>query len=194
MESIFDAVKVAVTLPDAARAYGYTPNRSGFIRCPFHQERTPSMKLYDRRFHCFGCGAHGTVIDFVGGLFSLTPLEAARKINEDFRLRLNDRPPDWTEQDRPRQLQEARDLFEGWKETMLNRLDSAIRIANLANYDELTDGEALALRYREALEYWAGILAHAPLDKQMDVFRDREGVERLCGRISQGTPTKSRTA
>lgn len=194
MNTLFDGVKAAVTLPAAAKTYGYTPSRSGFIRCPFHQERTPSMKLYDRRFHCFGCGAHGTVIDFVGGLFSLTPLEAARKINEDFRLRLDDRPPDWTEQDRHRQLQEARDLFEGWKETMLNRLDSAIRIANLADFGHLTDGEVLALRYREALEYWANILMHSPLSEQMELFRDRREVERLCEMVLSSTPGKSKTA
>lgn len=36
-------------------------------RCPFHPDRTPSFTIYadDRRFHCFGCGAEGDVLDFV---------------------------------------------------------------------------------------------------------------------------------
>lgn len=34
--------------------------------CPFHQERTPSMHLYDDgHYHCFGCGAHGDVITLI---------------------------------------------------------------------------------------------------------------------------------
>jgi len=35
--------------------------------CPFHDERTPSFTVSsDKQFyHCFGCGAHGTVIGFV---------------------------------------------------------------------------------------------------------------------------------
>lgn len=38
--------------------------------CPFHAERTPSFHLRERpgeigRFHCFGCGAGGSVIDYV---------------------------------------------------------------------------------------------------------------------------------
>lgn len=35
--------------------------------CVFHQERTPSMHVYvdERRYHCFGCGAHGDAIDLV---------------------------------------------------------------------------------------------------------------------------------
>ena len=43
------------------------------------------MKL-DDRFHCFGCGADGDVIDFVARMFGLSPREAAHKIIQDFGL------------------------------------------------------------------------------------------------------------
>ncbi len=35
--------------------------------CPFHEERTPSFRVYknDNHFHCYGCQAHGDVISFV---------------------------------------------------------------------------------------------------------------------------------
>ncbi len=35
--------------------------------CPFHQEKTPSFTVNEQKgfYHCFGCGAHGTAIDFV---------------------------------------------------------------------------------------------------------------------------------
>lgn len=35
--------------------------------CPFHNERTPSFTIFDddSRFHCFGCGATGDVVDFL---------------------------------------------------------------------------------------------------------------------------------
>jgi len=34
--------------------------------CPFHNERTPSFKVYpDGNWHCFGCNKNGDVIDFV---------------------------------------------------------------------------------------------------------------------------------
>ncbi len=32
--------------------------------CPFHGEKTPSFHVYEDHYHCFGCGAHGSVIDF----------------------------------------------------------------------------------------------------------------------------------
>lgn len=32
--------------------------------CPFHEEKTPSFYVYPDHFHCFGCRAHGSIIDF----------------------------------------------------------------------------------------------------------------------------------
>jgi DNA primase len=41
--------------------------RKVMIRCPFHNERTPSFVIFpDNGFKCFGCGVHGQgAIDFV---------------------------------------------------------------------------------------------------------------------------------
>lgn len=40
--------------------------RVTLIRCPFHNDRTPSCAIYpDNGFHCFACGKHGNnAIDF----------------------------------------------------------------------------------------------------------------------------------
>jgi len=58
-----------------------SPNRAGFIRCPFHDEKTPSCKIFkDNRFYCFGCGANGDVIDYAMKTFQLEFLPAVRKI------------------------------------------------------------------------------------------------------------------
>ena len=55
------------------------------ICCPFHEDRNPSMKV-DSRFHCFGCGADGDVIDFTAKLFQLSLRQAAEKLAADFGL------------------------------------------------------------------------------------------------------------
>ncbi|MDR2766329.1 MAG: DNA primase [Holosporaceae bacterium] len=41
--------------------------RDLFGLCPFHREKTPSFKVDTRLglYHCFGCGAHGDLINFV---------------------------------------------------------------------------------------------------------------------------------
>ena len=67
---------------EAARRYGTV--KHGFMRCPFHADRTPSLKLYGDHFHCFGCGAHGDVIDLTAGLLGCSKGEAARRLSADF--------------------------------------------------------------------------------------------------------------
>lgn len=85
--SIYTEVKEQLKLRDVAEYYGLHINKSGFTNCPFHQERTPSMKLYDDHFYCFGCQSSGDVITLVEKLFGLQPFEAAKKLKYDFGLK-----------------------------------------------------------------------------------------------------------
>src|SRR3954447_10703707 len=52
--------------------------------CPFHADRTPSFKVDTRRgtYRCFGCGAHGDVIDFLAAIEGLRPARAIRRARE----------------------------------------------------------------------------------------------------------------
>ena len=83
--NIFKNVKEQVSVRDAAEYYGLKPNRAGMIVCPFHPDKNPSCKV-DNRFYCFGCGAKGDVIDFVGNLYDLDAKRSAEKIATDFGL------------------------------------------------------------------------------------------------------------
>lgn len=52
--------------------------------CPFHEEKTPSFVVFPKTqsYHCFGCGAHGDVIDFLmrlDGLGFRDALDALRR-------------------------------------------------------------------------------------------------------------------
>ena len=62
-------IKSNVSIASVIRLYGYEPDSKGFMRCPFHHDPTPSLKLFDtgsrRGWYCFGCHAGGSVIDFV---------------------------------------------------------------------------------------------------------------------------------
>ena len=82
--NLFEAVKAAVTPRMAAERYGLPVRQGNMACCPFHNDRTPSMKLNEDYFYCFGCGAHGDVIDLTAQLFRLSPADAARKLAADF--------------------------------------------------------------------------------------------------------------
>lgn len=107
-----DVIKAALTMPQVAEVYGFTPTQSGFIRCPFHSggaERTPSLKLYDgqKGFYCYSCHAAGTVIDFTMRLFDVPFPEAVNKLNADFRLGLSLERPNRVEMSRVLQERQA---------------------------------------------------------------------------------------
>lgn len=47
---------------------------SGMVKCPLHEDRTPSMKVYDdvsRGWYCFSCAAGGSIYDLGGALYGL---------------------------------------------------------------------------------------------------------------------------
>ena len=90
--SLFQKIKSAITVPQAAKVYGMEPDRRGMVCCPFHSDSHPSMKLNDNYYYCFGCGATGDVVDLTAKLFVLNPRQAAEKLAHDFGLD-PDKPP-----------------------------------------------------------------------------------------------------
>lgn len=201
MSDVFLEVKERVALPEAARLYGYTPNRAEKISCPFHVERTPSLKLWQDHWYCFGCHEGGSVVDFTARLFGLSPLDAVAKLNADFSLGLPlGRPQtqqERAEADQRRHETEVRRHFEIWREETLTMLCSAIFIGNQAlkrSPDTWTQQETEAVRWLEVLEYWVDELEAGNLAAQIAIFRDREGVKRRCRRILDGTPQRSKLA
>ena len=82
--TIYESIKAAISVKQAAEHYGLKVSRSGMACCLFHHDRHPSLKLNEDYFFCFGCGAKGDVIDLVTRLFGLSSYEAAQKLAADF--------------------------------------------------------------------------------------------------------------
>ncbi len=81
-------IKDSLTMREVLERYGYQADRKGFMCCPFHNEKTPSMRIYDKDFHCFGCGEHGDIVSFVQKMFNLLFTDTLRKIDADFGLNI----------------------------------------------------------------------------------------------------------
>jgi DNA primase len=56
-----------------------------FGLCPFHSERSPSFTVNDAKgfFHCFGCGAHGDILDWWEKADGLSFVEAAERLRRE---------------------------------------------------------------------------------------------------------------
>ncbi|MBR4022002.1 MAG: hypothetical protein IKI94_05310 [Ruminococcus sp.] len=83
MMNIFEAVREKIPVRAAAEYYGLKV-RGGMTNCIFHNDRTPSMRLYDDHFYCFGCGKCGDVTKLVEGLFGESPIQSAKRLCADF--------------------------------------------------------------------------------------------------------------
>ena len=80
------ALKARHPLGDAVEASGVRLRGRGRVRqgvCPFHEEAEGSFTVYadSERFYCFGCGAGGDVLDFIGRAEGLSLPEAIRKLD-----------------------------------------------------------------------------------------------------------------
>ena len=112
-----DKLKSQVSMQDIIERYGIEVNHAGFAVCPFHQEKTPSMKIYKQGFKCFGCSESGDGIRLVMRLFGLGFQDAIKKIQYDFGLSTEfnfKENAEWEKQrrEREREKKQHQDLIE----------------------------------------------------------------------------------
>ena len=171
---LFTQIKMAVSVKEAAEYYGLEVNRGNMVCCPFHADRTPSMKLNEDYFYCFGCGAHGDVIDLVAKLFNLSSYDAAKKLAYDFGID-PDKPPAAVALRKPkyplakafqreelhcrRVLCDYLHLLEHWK----------VQYAPETPEDTLDDRFVEACQMLDYIEYLADILTVGDLEERVAV-------------------------
>lgn len=80
-----EEIKDLYSMRDILERYGLPqPNRAGFICCPFHKEKTASMKIYKDSFYCFGCGAGGDIFSFVQEMDGISFKEAYAALGGEY--------------------------------------------------------------------------------------------------------------
>ena len=172
--NLFETVKSAVTVKQAAEHYGCKVNRGDMICCPFHDDRHPSMKLNEQYFYCFGCGATGDVIDLVAKLFGLSSYEAAKKLAHDFGID-PDKPPAAIALPKP-----ERPLLRAYRQEEMRCLRVLCDYLHLleswkVQYTPTTAADTLDDRFVEAcqmldyVEYLADLLIAAELEQRVKI-------------------------
>ena len=59
----------------------HAPRHKDYFACPFHAERTPSLRVWADHFHCFGCGVGGDAIDWIAHIEGVTRVQAAKRLD-----------------------------------------------------------------------------------------------------------------
>ena len=174
--TIYETIKAAISVKQAAKHYGLKVSRNGMACCPFHNDRYPSLKLNEEYFFCFGCGAKGDVIDFVARFFDLSSYEAAQKLASDFGL--DPKPPTAAAMLKPKRpyirqfredemlcfrvLMDYLHLLEDWK----------VWYAPKTPDDDPDDRFVEACQMLERIEYLTDILTVGDLEERVAVVEE----------------------
>jgi hypothetical protein len=90
-QSDVEYIKEHVTPKQVVESFSIAVNREGYCSCPFHSEKTGSMKLYpdNKGYYCFGCHDGGDVLKLAQKLYGLPFKATVEVLNRDFQLGLN---------------------------------------------------------------------------------------------------------
>lgn len=141
--------------------------------CPFHQEKTPSFHVIPAKgfYHCFGCSAHGSAIDFVMNHDNLDFVSAVKALCDQFGLETPFTKPSQGQKRENKTIHACLDLVADWFGKALSRPDG---------YECRTYLERRAVS-DEAIEHFS--IGFAPQDQQSLVkFVETQGytLEHLC--------------
>lgn len=156
---VFQELKERLTMKDVVELYGFNVNRNGFCSCPFHNEKTPSMKIYEKGFKCFGCGEGGDVIYFVQKYFDLSSLvEASKKLNTDFKLYLDEHAT--VNNSEYIQMKQRKETLRDKENCALNIVSDYINILNgyKADYKPINENVMPDKRFMEYLSNYENTL------------------------------------
>lgn len=185
--NLFEIVKYGVGCREAAERYGVEVNHYGMARCPFHNDRHPSLYVADDHYHCFACGEHGDVIDFAAKLFGLPLYEAAQKLAADFHL-TPDKPPSAAALHAKRIQTEAQQLRENERLCFSVLSDYAHVLRDWkVQYAPQSPDEPVHARFVEACrnldrtEYYLDILCAGDSHERAEVIQQQMADEKLDG-------------
>ena len=99
-KDFIDRLLARIDLAQLIGEYVELRNSGGSLeaRCPFHEEKTASFKVFahgdDPHYHCFGCGAHGGVVEFLMNRNGMGFVEVIRMLaqREGLAIEYDERP------------------------------------------------------------------------------------------------------
>ncbi|WP_124067405.1 CHC2 zinc finger domain-containing protein [Clostridium sp. E02] len=168
-----EEIKDTYSMKDVVERYGFQPNRRGFISCPFHTgDRSPSLKVYDKDFHCHACGANGDIFSFIQMMDNLTFREAFMELGGTYQSDGKMYKSQILKRKREREVKRRKEeVFKSWK---LGKLDEVCRLLRLYDaleriYEPLSDEWTVVVNKKQRLEEEYRILVFGIREEQEEM-------------------------
>ena len=167
-----NTIKETLTAKEVAEYYGLIIKHN-VSHCFMHSDKTPSMSFKYGKFKCFSCGIGGSCIDLCMNLFSISFIDACKKLNNDFRLGLNFEKQSFKEQRENARQQRQRYLdkklvesYEKWEQETFIKMCDYLRLLEqfMSDYAPKNMAECLhelfvlSIMTYDYLEYLTNIL------------------------------------
>jgi hypothetical protein len=169
-----DVVQHVAGIPLKSRGNRYEP-----LSCPFHNDKTPSLMVYNDGFHCFGCQTHGDGVDFISQLYDVRPLDAARMIAARFGINTH-KPLPPQKRKELREIQRERELqaaFAEWERQAFLRLvtfrDAIMKYFRLYGLESGEAVLAIVRDYVPQMDYYIEILATGTDKEKLTLYKWR---------------------
>lgn len=165
--------KTQYDLVDYVRSCGIeviNKGRRNWACCPFHTEKTPSFIVDQTRYHCFGCGESGDILDFIQKLKCVDIKEAMNMLGVT---------PDIDPGYKKRKVEkESVKLFRQWESRLSAAygkliVESKRMISGIRDEEELEIYAGLINLTQEA-EYHLWLLVHGSDKDKYDFWRSGE--------------------
>jgi len=145
-------IRDSVDMESILSLYGYK-QKHGFICCPFHGEKEPSLKIYQNTggWHCYGCERGGSVIDFVMEHENCNFPTAVRAIDNALHLGLLN-PFEYP--DEAKRQQRVQQTLDNFVQAVYAYCDALIKVAEFSqerNYKKMKQLEELQYGHAEQL-------------------------------------------
>lgn len=79
-----DEIKAQYDMRAILDMYSIKVNKNGFISCPFHREKTASMKVYKDSVYCYGCGLSADIFTFVQKMENCSFKDAFKRLGGSY--------------------------------------------------------------------------------------------------------------
>lgn len=175
------AIKDAVTCRQFADFIGLSVNRSGFAVCPFHGEKTASLRIYDKTnsWYCFGCHSGGDVLTFARLYYKVSFPETVKILAQQYDINCDNKPDiknavnkavlEMQRKKKARRIEQLEIEYWTCYESWLDADQKAVDLAPKTMYDDFTQSWSEAVIKRESLKEtldWLDFKRRAIIDGQ----------------------------
>ncbi len=171
-------VKELVNIINVAELLGLKLNRAHFCKCPFHNEKTASLSISEKKqvWKCFGCGKGGDAINLVEELLHINAYQAAKYINDNLSLGLDFKgKTDEIKINRYKQKQIAKQQFNLWENRTFQTLCNSIHKMNFIEKDQNLS----------IIDYYLDAFIYGTNEEKIELYKDssfRKKVDQLAKR------------